>query len=143
MFTSVLFATKIEDICVPCPNPFFVIMLEGRFVDPGPSIKDLPFGHEFHSRMHTSYAILPLKIGRDESNAVSRIATVGVIVLLDRLAALDEAGTMSDKAINAVIIFLFMWSILLKIQVSVNSYLLSNLALYHLPASISGAFTFP
>ena len=116
-------------------------MAEGRFVEPGPSIKDLPFGQEFHSRMHTSYAILPLKIGSDESNAVSKIATVGVIVLLDKLAAFDEAGTMSDKAINAVIIFLFMWSILLKIQVSVNSYLLSSLALYHLPASISGAFT--
>jgi hypothetical protein len=89
-------------------------MLDGKFADPGPSINDLPFGHEFHSRIHTSYAIRPLKIGRDESNAVSKIATVGVIVLLDRFAACDVAGMMSVKAINAVIIFLFMCSILLK-----------------------------
>jgi hypothetical protein len=80
-------------------------------------------------------------MGSDESNAVSKIATVGVSVLLDRFAAFDVAGTISVKAINAVIIFLFMCSILLKEQVSVNSYLLSSLALYHLPASISGALT--
>lgn len=83
------------------------------------------------------------------SIAVSRIAIVGAVTdVLFKLtlgAAFAVIGNANVRATRAVIIFLFIVPILLNIdRLSIGYSLsnLSNLALYHLPASRSvGAFS--
>jgi len=85
---------------------------------------------------------LSLNIGKDVSIAVSRIAIVGIctdlLPMLFLTAAVAVVGKTSAKAIKAVIIYLFILPILLNIdRLSIDYSLssVSNLALYHLPAS--------
>lgn len=54
---------------------------------PGPSIKSLPFGQEFQSRMQTSYTRFSLISGIEVSKAVSIMTIVGVTSAEEAFAA--------------------------------------------------------
>jgi hypothetical protein len=95
---------------VPWLNPFKLISALGMVDAPGPSMKSLPFGQEFQSRMHTSYTRFSLISGIEVSNAVSIMTIVGVTSAEEVYEApiKDITHRMSNTVRIGFSIFLFL-----------------------------------